>query len=599
MAGGLLNIVSVGNVNLILTGNPTKTFFKVVYSKYTNFGLQKFRIDFDGQRDLRLTEKSTFSFKIGRYADLLMDTYLSITLPDIWSPIYHPCTETSYTWQSYDFQWIRDLGTHMIDEITITCGSQTLQKYSGRYLAAMVDRDFSAEKKALFNEMTGNIPDLYNPASIYSRNNAYPNAYSQTSSTVVDPSIPSRTLYIPINSWFTMDSRCAFPLIALQYNELCVNVTLRPIQELFMVRDVFDNTNNYPFVQPDFNLPQFQMYRFLQSPPSAVLDATQYKTYGNLNTTWNADIHLVATYCFLSNEERQLFAMQDQMYLVKDIYEYNFHNMVGTKKVTLTSNGMISSWMWFFQRNDVNMRNEWSNYTNWPYRAIPYDIISASEYQPGSNVWVGATDSSMNVFVGTGSSNSGVTTTNAGQIYYNNKEVGPGIQPVFPMDYASAGLTLPTAINTGYFTTNTFNPDNIYEIMLSMGIVLNGDYRENVFPSGIYNYIEKYARSNSFAKPGLYCYNFCLDTNPTEYQPSGAMNMSNFKTIELEISTITPKVDPAYSDFTVFCDNQGNPIGTNKASWRLYDYTFNMTLFEERYNILTFTGGNCGMLYAR
>jgi hypothetical protein len=132
-----------------------------------------------------------------------------------------------------------------------------------------------------------------------------------------------------------------------------------------------------------------------------------------------------------------------------------------------------------------------------------------------------------------------------------------------------------------------------------MGIVLNGDYRENVFPSGIYNYIEKYARSNSFAKPGLYCYNFCLDTNPTEYQPSGAMNMSNFKTIELEISTITPKVDPAYADFTVFCDNQGNPIGTNKASWRLYDYTFNMTLFEERYNILTFTGGNCGMLYAR
>jgi hypothetical protein len=32
MAGGLLNIVSVGNSNLILTGNPTKTFFKVVYS---------------------------------------------------------------------------------------------------------------------------------------------------------------------------------------------------------------------------------------------------------------------------------------------------------------------------------------------------------------------------------------------------------------------------------------------------------------------------------------------------------------------------------------------------------------------------------------
>jgi hypothetical protein len=78
MAGGLLNIISVGENNVFLTGNPTKTFFKVVYSKYTNFGLQKFRVDYDGQRDLRLTEPSTFTFKIPRNADLLMDTYLVV-----------------------------------------------------------------------------------------------------------------------------------------------------------------------------------------------------------------------------------------------------------------------------------------------------------------------------------------------------------------------------------------------------------------------------------------------------------------------------------------------------------------------------------------
>jgi len=83
MAGGLLNIVSIGNNNVFLTGNPTKTFFRVVYSKYTNFGLQKFRIDYDGQRDLRLTDPSTFTFKIPRYAELLMDTYLVLSLPNI------------------------------------------------------------------------------------------------------------------------------------------------------------------------------------------------------------------------------------------------------------------------------------------------------------------------------------------------------------------------------------------------------------------------------------------------------------------------------------------------------------------------------------
>ena len=90
MGGGLLNLVSQGQQNIILNGNPSKTFFKTTYAKYTNFGLQKFRIDFDGSRTLRLTEESTFTFKIPRYADLLMDCYISIDLPSIWSPIFPP-----------------------------------------------------------------------------------------------------------------------------------------------------------------------------------------------------------------------------------------------------------------------------------------------------------------------------------------------------------------------------------------------------------------------------------------------------------------------------------------------------------------------------
>ena len=87
MAGGLLNLVSEGNQNVFLTGNPSKTFFKSVYKKYTNFGLQTLRIDYSGQRYLNLETDSVFSFKIPRYAELLMDTYLVINLPDIWSPI--------------------------------------------------------------------------------------------------------------------------------------------------------------------------------------------------------------------------------------------------------------------------------------------------------------------------------------------------------------------------------------------------------------------------------------------------------------------------------------------------------------------------------
>ena len=94
MTGGLLNLVSYGNPNVMLNGNPSKTFFKFVYAKYTNFGMQKFRIDFKGLRQLRLSEESVFTFKMPRYAELLMDSYLVVTLPHIWSPI-HPATNNN------------------------------------------------------------------------------------------------------------------------------------------------------------------------------------------------------------------------------------------------------------------------------------------------------------------------------------------------------------------------------------------------------------------------------------------------------------------------------------------------------------------------
>ena len=48
MPGGLLNLISYGNQNIFLNGNPSKTLFKCKYAKYTNFGLQKFRTDFEG-----------------------------------------------------------------------------------------------------------------------------------------------------------------------------------------------------------------------------------------------------------------------------------------------------------------------------------------------------------------------------------------------------------------------------------------------------------------------------------------------------------------------------------------------------------------------
>ena len=76
------------------------------------------------------------------------------------------------------------------------------------------------------------------------------------------------------------------------------------------------------------------------------------------------------------------------------------------------------------------------------------------------------------------------------------------------------------------------------------------------------------------------------------------MNMSRFTNVQFEFTTITPPVDP-YAQVLTICDpNTGDIVGINKPTWRIYDYNFNMYLFEERVNMVIFVGGNAGLLYA-
>jgi hypothetical protein len=559
MAGGLMNLVSEGQQNIILNGNPSRTFWKATYKKYTNFGKQNFRLDYEGSPQLNLTTESTFTFKVKRYSDLLMDCYISVNLPTIWSPVLPPREVTNddgsvtYTnWAPYEFQWIDNIGAQIISQVSITCGNQLLQQYSGQYILASAQRDFPGSKLALFYEMIGNVPELNDPANYGPRVNSYPNAYYTSSPAGAQPSIMGRVLYIPLGAWFNLLTTQAFPLIALQYNELQINVSFRPINEWFKIRDVIDYTNNYPLVAPNFNQTYMQLYRFLQTPPDEELGVTSYT---NTKTLWNADINLNCTYCFLSNDEAEIFAKNEQKYLIKQVYEKPYYNVTGQNRVDLDSIGMVISWMFYFQRSDVNLRNEWSNYTNWPYGSMPQDITPASTVGDYPNP-----DPS------------------------GPSLIGPGVNP----DGSLSGL----------YTTGVYNPQNIKDILVALGILLDGQYRENILPSGVYNFVEKYVRTAGNAPSGLYCYNFCLDTNPFVVQPSGAMNMSRFTNIQFEFTTTSPPVDP-YAQVLTICDPAtGDIVGINKPTWRIYDYNYNMYLIEERVNMVVFVGGNAALLYA-
>jgi hypothetical protein len=227
-------------------------------------------------------------------------------------------------------------------------------------------------------------------------------------------------------------------------------------------------------------------------------------------------------------------------------------NITGSNKVDLDSLGLISSWMFYFQRSDVNLRNEWTNYTNWPYKILPYDLINAPK--------TGSFEVDDNVFI------------------------GPGINP--------------NGTLTNIMITNGYQIQNIKEILLAMGVLLDGQYRENILPTGVFNYIEKYTRSTGGAPDGLYLYNFCLDSDATILQPCGAINMNRFTSVQLEFTTTVPPLDPFAQVLTICDPESGDIVGINKPSWRIYLYNYNLYVTEERINMLVFIGGNAGLMYA-
>lgn len=820
MPGGLMNLIAYGNQNVILNGRPTKSFFKSAYMKYTNFGLQKFRVEHEGLRQLDLTKDTHYTFKMPRYGDLLMDTYLVIKLPHIWSPLYkntvvlrdNGCEVEKYTYIPYEFKWIEELGTQIIKEIRIRCGNTTLQQYSGEYISVCAKRDYSAQKLNVFNNMIGNIPQLTNPTlpfdniSFITENATlgYPTAFFDKTSLTgggPEPSIRGRRLYVPLNAWFCNNSKQPFPMVASQYSELFIDITLRPLKELFVIRDVsnyykgtqdrlsytiYDNvfndetkeyinnnyepeqnkteivsntnmngmssreivnyntysfrvnyrilvefsntvsdaqleavlqvllsvarfavpgelnviipifnnifgsvsngflnihsvqiikytytcdnlvslidnkyditgtigicttteraynynsdnyltsidetqiTNNitititigsiiygtpievpntipydppipnpdielytanngfdesttpffitdYPYIAPNFNLPEHAMYRFLHPPPNPLFD------YSNADTRvqFNTDIHLVSTYGFLSEEENRELSRNDQSYLIKDVREYTIRDLVGTRKVELESTGLINNWTFFMRRSDVDIRNEWNNYTNWNYKYNkPQSVLS--------------TRTINNLY------------TKPGQLY-DPDIIGESVFTLNDPNFITGPFE--------YYASGPFNIQNDKGILKKLEILLDGKIREAKFDNGVFEYIEPFMRTSGGHRDGLNVYNFGLKTDPFSTQPNGAINLSKFSKIELEIETEMPPLDPD-AEFNVVCANVDNTagnddentnngtqiIGVNKESFRLYKYTYDLRLFEEKYNIVTFVAGNCGLMFSR
>jgi hypothetical protein len=552
MTGGLMNIISYGTENVILQGNPKKTFFKATYAKHTNFGMQKFRLEQTKQQTLKYDSEQVFEFKLDRIADLISDTYIGINIPTIYSQFYVHKEGINKEYYPYEFQWIKNLGTHMIKEIQITSAGSTLAKYSGEYIQCVNHRDRDLTKQTIFNKMTGNTNDLYDPANSNYNNGFYPtsSSYEHNNDNPI-PSIYGRTLYIPLESWFTQSPKTALPIIAVQYQEIYITITFRAIKELYTIKnikptnlddlqteDVSNNRLGPNQTEPHHHFKWFprkpHVYDLSQNPQSSNPNGYNYSK-PLLSHNW--DVHLLATYIFLQENERQKIASKSQSYLIKKVVEHEFFKVSGSRSTNVDSRSCVSNYMFRLRRDDVTKRNEWSNYTNWEFENVRPKTLT--DFSQNSITWFKQT----------------------GDLSNNH-----------------------TIMNKN--------------ILRDLALKIDGEYRENKFDVEAFSLIEKYARTSGPVKDGLYHYNFCLNSQLKDYQPSGSMNMTKYGRITFELNTITPPFNPKGIVQDYICNGAGEIIGIRKVVEDLNAYNFDLKVFEERYNVINIIGGNINLLYA-
>jgi hypothetical protein len=262
MTGGLLQLAAYGAQDIYLTGNPQITYFVGVYRRHTNFAIQSVPQYFIGNADFG---QKVYCL-VDRIGDLINAMFLRVQLPDI--SVYNYNDDAG---NLVEYYWVNSIGHAIIKIIDIEIGGVVIDRQYGLWMEIWGELTTPAGKKAGYNNMIGKSDHPVNLDNGGALN-----------------------LYVPIYFWFCRNVGLSLPLIAIQSQEVRINVTFRQYQELIIsTTGVPIITNNNP------------------------LEITQ---------TW-----IDMDYIFLEDDERKVFAKNNHQYLIEQLQVY---------ATSLTSNGL-------------------------------------------------------------------------------------------------------------------------------------------------------------------------------------------------------------------------------------------------------------------
>ena len=527
MPGGLIQLSAYGRENHYMMGNPQITFYKTIFKRHTNFAVENFLQYFEGVGDteLDLEKTSNFKVKVGKNGDLIKAMYLCFTLPAI----------TSNTEQG--FAWIENVGTSIIDKIECYIGGQLIDTLHGEWLSIQHAIRTTDEKVNIYNKMTGNVVDVYRPdvglgergypisfyddtdvsvsgasttnpkyvinntsdaCSLLGSRNAYGPVTGCCDCTTTSygpntvPSIFERHLYIPLPFWFSKDNGLAFPLLALEYQDMEIRIQFKSISDLYTLNSKYtvDNSNldiGTPIIKtirtrPNQNNPNHFINNFIGKN---VKTSKKFKGWGFLP-------HLNIEYVFLDKAERKMFATYDHEYLIEQNSRQEFYNLSGKTKLDLDLFFPVKELIWVPKRNDAKYNNEFTNFTNLEREDVnPY--LNDPDGYPYSHLFSQVISNKEN---------------------YNKlrKEI-----------ILKCKLQFNNKDRIKYNSKNSYQ-DSIED--------------ETLLPYEYFTMIQPYQHHRRSKKDGIYIYSFSL--HPDQIQPSGFCNMSRIPNISLHVETRNP-----------------------------------------------------------
>lgn len=316
--GGLLQLVAVGKQDNFLTGNPQISFFKMVYRRHTNFAIETQVMHFDGTPNFG----QRVTCLIPRRGDLLGKVYLDVTLPLIKDTDGNPLSYTNA------------IGHALIQEISFEVGEQEIDRQTGEWMEIWTQMTTPESQRSALNEMIGRV-EPYNIVTMQ------PGASSD-----------GLHLLIPLQFYFCNNPGLYLPLIALQYSPLRINITLRPLQQLFWV----------PPPNP---------------PPHDNSWMPACSTQANC-TTSIVSMMLWGEYVYLDVDERRRFVSTTHEYIIEQVQytpPYSLTAGQNTATIAIEFNHPLKEMFFVVQKDMMLNRNEWFNYSNLAIGEVTPDLV--------------------------------------------------------------------------------------------------------------------------------------------------------------------------------------------------------------------------------